>query len=229
MRTDHSRPLAAYGLVALVCALVMWQPSIGANVASRAPVVTALIDIGLSPGELLSRVVGGDLFSVSPVTAPHDELPAFEPEPVDDLVLFTPSESDVPGAGGGSAQAVSLEAGLIGADGGDGASAGGELTPGVDPGQPDGDGKPGTDAPQGGRAAVPDHPGKGPKDKGDDHPGKGPKDKGDDHPGKGPKDKGDDHPGKGPKDKGSKDKGSKDKGSKDKDSRAGSDGRGPKG
>jgi len=220
MRTDHRRPLAAYGLVALVCALVMWQPSIGANVASRAPVVSALIDIGLSPSDLLSRVVVGDLFSLSPVAASEEELPVAEPDLADDLL--TPSDSVVPEAGGGSAPAVALEAGLTGADGGDGPLPGGDPTPGADPEQPDYDGKPGTDAPQGSKSAVPGHPGNGPKDKGDDHPGQGPKPKGDDHPGQGPKDKGDDHPGKGHQDK------HKHK-HKDKGAEGGSKGRGPKG
>jgi hypothetical protein len=231
MRTDHRRPLAAYGLVALVCALVMWQPSIGANVASRAPVVSALIDIGLSPSDLLSRLVVGDLFSLSPVAAPEEELPVAEPDLADDLL--TPSQSVVAEAGGGSASAVAHEAGLTGANGGDAPLPGGDPTPGVDP-EPDDDGKPGTGAPQGSKSAVPGHPGKGPKDKGDDHPGQGPKDKGDDHPGQGPKEKGDDHPGKGHQDKHkhkdkNKDKGPKDKGPKDKGAKGGSHGRGPKG
>ena len=205
MRTDHRRPLAAFSLVALACALVMWQSSLGASVAGRAPVVTLLADIGLSPSELLSRVVVGDMFDLSPVAASEYELPDAEPDLAEDLL--TPSQFGVPEASGGTAPAVALETGLVGADGGGGPLAGGSPTPGVGTGQPHDHATPGTGAPHGGKGTASGH----------GHPGKGPKDKGDGHPGKGPKDKGDGHPGKGPKDK---DKGQKNKGSK---------GHGPKG
>jgi len=144
MRTDHRRPLAAYGLVALTCALVMWQPSLGASVASRAPVVTLLADIGLSPSELLSRVVVGDLFDVSPVAAPEAELPAAEPDLAEGL--FTPSQS-LPDSGADTAPSVALDAGLIGAAGGGGPLGGGGPTPGAGPDQPDEGRTPGTDPP----------------------------------------------------------------------------------
>ncbi len=242
MRTDHRRPLAAFGLVALACAMVMWQSSLGASVAGRAPVVMLLTDIGLSPSELLGRVVVGDLFDLSPVAAPEDELPDAEPDLAEDLL--TPSQFGVPEASGGTAPAVALETGLVDADGGGGPVAGGSPTPGVGPGQPDDDATPETGAPHGGKGTASGHghsgkgpkdqadghPGKGPKDKADGHPGKEPKDQADGHPGQGPKDKGDGHPGKGPKDKGQKNKGQKNKGQKNKGQKnKASNGHGPKG
>ncbi len=215
MLSDHRRPLSAYGFVALACALVLWQPTLGSTMAGSPPVVKLLTETGVFSSEVLRPVTGVEA-DVVQVAAPEGELPiggsGGDPVPDVDPVVepSTPAPSpDVP------ASNADVPAG----DQDGGGSGRGPATPDDDPDQqtpdPGGADHPG----KGPKDKGPGHPGKGPKDKGDSHPGKGPQGKGHeraDHPGKGPKDKGPDHPGKGPKGKGAKDKDPKSHGPGDK-------------
>ncbi len=242
MRNDHRRPLVAYGLVSLACALVVGQPSLGSlagGIPGRAPVVTLLTDTGLD------AVFG--LPTINAARAAVGEIPDDVLTPGADPDDFLGGSSDDPGvivADGPAPQSgPPLNADLIGP--GDGGGTPGTGTPGGgNGGLPDDGGlfgTPGSDTPRGGKdngvdadgpmphqfapgnghpygtAQTPDPGGSG-GGQDDDKPGHGPQDKGakDDgvKPGKGPQDKAD-KPGKGPKDKGDKPgKGPKDKGHK---------------
>jgi hypothetical protein len=239
MRNDHRRPLVAYGFVALACALVVGQPSLGTLAGGgpgSAPVVTLLTDTGLDVA--IGLTIDGARVAVGEI--PDDDVPTPVVDPVDDFLGGSPDVIVTDGPTPQSGPAYS--AGLIGDSGG---TPGTGTPSGGTGGVPDDGGlfgTPGSDTPRGGKDNSVDDdgpkphqfgsgnghpydtaqtPGKGDPGAGgqdDDKPGHGPKDKGDE-PAKGPKDHGDkpakgpkdksDKPGKGPKDKGSKHQGKK--------------------
>jgi hypothetical protein len=233
MLTDHRHPLAAYGFVALACALVLWQPTLGSTMAGSPPVVKLLTETGVISSAVLQPVTGVEP-DVVQVAAPEGELPMGGSDG-DALPDVDPVAETPPPAAPTDADAPASNAGVPGGDQGGGPDSGG---PGRGPATPDDE--PQKQSPDPG---VADHPGKGLKHKGPDHPGKGPQGKGHErpgHPGKGPEAKGAghpgknhqaaDHPGKGPRNKGAKSKGPKHKGPKGKGhERPDHPGKGPRG
>ncbi|HEX6151464.1 hypothetical protein [Nocardioides sp.] len=233
MRIDHRRPLAAYFFVALACALVMWQPSLGSSLAGPGPVVKILTQSALHPGEVVNRLLAGNEGDTVPIAAPEGRLPTDVGDAASPALGLTGASTPSSSTAQALAPSSQVDADLVESGGGSTPVADGGPDPDANPGapgvsdpggkevaDPGGSGHPG----KGAKGKAAGHPGKGPKDKGAGHPGKGPKDKRAGHPGKGPKDKRAGHPGKGPKDKraGHPGKGPKDKG-------AGHPGRGPMG
>src|SRR5262245_45876724 len=100
MRSCHRRPLVAYGLVSIACAVVLLQPSTSmfAGGLADAPVVKLLRQNGLDAQQALSSAFGFDN-PIAQSAAPTGEGPNEDVdvvEPGDDVDV----SADAPSSGG---------------------------------------------------------------------------------------------------------------------------------